>query len=188
MITIQLCRHLAQFFPEKIQVSIKTPKEALAALFANFEGFSDYLHTAAEAGVAYEFFFNGQRIDLSQLSAVLPQDGVLSIRPVPSGSGQGAKIIAGVALLGLGIAGVGFLAFTPTTFMITGAALLLSAFRGQKKPKEAVKSNMFGGNESTMAEGGRMAVAYGIIMTAGMVLSAKIKTTYTPLGGRNGKK
>lgn len=187
MITVQLCRHLAQFFPEEIKVSVKTPKEALAALFANFEGFSDYLHTAAEAGVAYEFFFDGQPIGLAQLSSVLPQEGVLSIRPVPSGSGQTFKIIAGVALLGLGIAGVGFLAFTPTTFMITGAALLLSAFRGQKKPVD-IKSHMFGGNESSMVEGGRMAVAYGIIMTAGMIISAKIKTTYTPLGGKNGKK
>lgn len=188
MILIQLCRHLAQFFPPELRVSITTAKEGLSALCANFEGFSDYLHVAAEAGVAYEFCFDGIPIDISQLSAVLPQEGVLSMRPVVQGSGQGFKVIAGVALLGLGLAGASFLAFTPTTFMITGAALLLSAFRGQKKPPVAVKSNMFGGNESTTTEGGRIPVAYGIILTAGIIISARIKSTFTPIGGGGGKK
>lgn len=188
MITIRLCNHLAKFFQKEVQISVSTAKEALSALCANFDGFSDYLMTAAESGVSYQFCFDGAALEIWQLSNILPENGVLTINPVIAGSGQTFKIIAGVALLGLGIAGVGFLAFTPTTFMITGAALLLSAFRGQKKAPIAVQSRMFGGNESSVVEGARMPVAYGIIMTGGMMLSGRIKSTFTPIGGSNGGK
>jgi predicted phage tail protein len=84
---------------------------------------------------------------------------------------------------------VGFLSFTPTTFIITGAALLLSAFHGRQKAPgddKNKRSLIFGGSQTTNREGGRVPIIYGIPFVGGMIVSASIKTTYTPLGGSSG--
>lgn len=189
MLEIRLHHHLGRLFCESVTVKVSTVTEALRSLCSNFEGFRDYLETSAKAGTSYQFFVNGSAIEIWQMGALLPENATLVIAPVIGGAGNTFRIIAGVALLGLGIAGVGFLSFTPSTMMITGTALLLSAFHGRQKApgdEKNRRSLIFGGSQTTNREGGRVPIIYGIPFVGGMIVSAAIKTTYTPLGGSSG--
>lgn len=190
MLKIKLLNHLGKLFSPSVTVNVSTVTEALNSLCSNFEGFRDYLETTTKAGVGYQFFLNGSAIELWQMGAMLPSnDSVLVISPVVGGAGNTFRIIAGVALLGLGIAGIGFLSFTPTTFIITGTALLLSAFHGRQKApgdEKNRRSLIFGGSQTTNREGGRVPIIYGIPFVGGLIISAAIKTSYTPLGGSSG--
>ena len=186
MITVTLCGELADIFIETIEVAVCSVAEAIAALRANFPLFATYLYEAAQRGVGYQVKVGYQEIDETQLLNPI-SDRVLSIRiiPVIAGAGTVGRIIGGVALLGLGLTGVGFLGISATTLALTGGAMLLggisSLFGRQESPdaKESKKSLTFGGPSTTVKEGGRVPIIYGVVVAGLYVVSAKIVTYLT---------
>ena len=179
MITILLHGQLAFKFIPKFKAVVGSVQEAIEALKANFDGFQTYLLDAARYGLHYRICVNGQELEEWMLKSPLPDGATISIAPVPKGAGNTFRIIAGVALIGLGIAGVAFLGFTSSTLVITGIALLLGGLRGQvKAPTKDKPSLMFNGPQTTNQEGGRVQIAYGIILVGWILVSAKIRTAY----------
>jgi len=186
MITITLCGELADIFTEQITVAVSSVAEAIAALRANFPGFATCLYEAAQRGVGYQIKVGFQEVDETQLySPISKSVNTIRIIPVIAGAGTVGRIIGGVALLGLGLAGVGFLGLSSTTLALTGGAMLLggisSLFGRQASPdaKESKKSLTFGGPSTTVKEGGRVPIIYGVIVAGLYVVSAKIVTYLT---------
>jgi predicted phage tail protein len=188
VITIKLGGNLGTQFIQEIQFAVGSVGEAIQALKANFSGFIDYLSDAAKLGLNYRIVVDGQILEDWHLQSPLPDGCTLAIVPIARGAGGNAlRIITGVTLLGLGLGGVGigFLGIKASTLAITGAALLLSAFQGrQKAPKDdernGKRSLIFGGPQTTTQEGGRVPIAYGIILVGWMLISSKISTVYQP--------
>jgi predicted phage tail protein len=186
MITITLCGELADIFTSKITVAVSSVAEAIAAIRANFPGFAAYLYEAALQGVGYQIRVGYQEIDDTQLLSPISQE-VRSIRiiPVIAGAGTVGRIIGGIALLGLGLTGIGFLGISATTLALTGGAMLLSGisslFGRQDSPdaKDSKKSLTFGGPSTTVKEGGRVPIIYGVVIVGIYVISAKIVTYLT---------
>ncbi len=102
-----------------------------------------------------------------------------------AGAGTIGRIIGGVALLGLGLTGVGFLGISATTLALTGGAMLLggisSLFGRQESPdaKESKKSIGFNNPSTTVKEGGRVPIIYGVTIAGLYVVSARIVTYLT---------
>jgi predicted phage tail protein len=182
MQTIKLHGSLAAKFTGEMRLCVWSVHEAIAALKANFPGFEMHLLDAARHNLVYRVIVDGHILEDWQLRSPLPKNCIISIIPIVRGEGDNAvRIIAGVALLGLGIGGIGFLGIQASTFAITGAALLLSAFHGrQKKPSDSEnkRSLIFSGPTTTTQAGGRVPIAYGKILVGWMLVSSKIVTSY----------
>jgi predicted phage tail protein len=180
---IKLFGSLAELFAPEVDCKVQSIGEAIAALRANFRDFERYLIEAAQSGLHYRVCVNGYEVSEQMINAPIPINCEITIAPIPKGAGNTFRIIAGVALLGLGIAGVGFLGMTSTTLAITGAALLLGALRGKvKSPKDSERdgrrSLIFGGPSTTISEGGRVPIAYGIILVGWVLISQKTQTSF----------
>lgn len=197
MITIYLQGELADYFTPQITVAVSSVAEAIAALKANFKDFSNYLFEAANRGVNYQIRVGYQEIEEQHLKCPIAKK-VQSIRimPVIAGAGAAGKIISGVALIGLAVAGsfgvVGLLGVAPLTVGLTGGALLFQGisalFSRQPSPdsKDDKKSSVFGGTSTTVKEGGRLPIAYGLVLTGIYIISAKITTSYVSAGSGGG--
>lgn len=201
MITIYLQGELADYFTPEITVAVCSVAEAIAALKANFKDFANYLFEAAHRGVNYQIRVGYQEIGEEHLKCPIAKK-VQSIRitPVIAGAGTTGKIIAGVALIGLAVAAsygiVGLLGVAPLTVGLTGGALLLQGisalFSRQDSPSEDKKSSLFGGTSTTVKEGGRVPIIYGVYLAFMYIVSAKITSSYVPAsdgggGGGGGK-
>jgi len=189
MITIYLQGELADYFTSQITVAVSSVAEAIAALKANFKDFANYLFEAAHRGVNYQIKVGYQEIGEEHLKCPIAKK-VQSIRimPVIAGAGAVGKIVAGVALIGAGFltGGVGFLGLSSASLFLTGGALLLggisSLFGRQESPdaREDKKSLVFGGTSTTVKEGGRVPIIYGVALVGMYIISAKITTSYQP--------
>lgn len=196
MITIYLQGELADYSTPQITVAVSSVAEAIAALKANFKDFANYLFEASNRGVNYQIRVGYQEIGEEHLKCPIAKK-VQSIRimPVIAGAGAVGKIIAGVALIGAGFltGGVGFLGLSSTSLFVTGGALLLQGisalFSRQPSPdsKDDKKSLVFGGTSSTtVKEGGRVPIIYGVALVGMYIISAKITTSYVSGGSGGG--
>jgi predicted phage tail protein len=190
MITIYLQGELADYFTPQITVAVSSVAEAIAALKANFKDFANYLFEAASFGVNY------QEIGEEHLKCPISKK-VQSIRitPIIAGAGAAGRIIAGVTLIGLAVAAsfgvVGLLGIAPLTVGLTGGALLFQGisalFSRQDSPSgDDKKSLVFGGTSTTVKEGGRVPIIYGVALVGIYVISAKITTSYVSGGSGGG--
>lgn len=183
MITLKFIGYLSNLFGCQFQFAVRSIDELFRALRINFPDFPTYLADAAHRGLNYQIIVNGHAIPAHALAFMLPDEAVVSIVAVPAGAGgNGFRIIAGIALIGLGISGVGLFGIKAGTLLITGAALLLGALRGQQKaPKDekgGAKSLTFGGPATANQEGGRVQIVYGVHLAGWMLFSQKIKSTF----------
>jgi predicted phage tail protein len=175
--------YMAGLFGHQMHLHVRSIDELFRALRINFPDFSTYLADAAQRGLNYQITVDGHLIPVHALGFILPETAVVSIVAVPAGAGgKGFRIIAGIALIGLGISGVGLFGIKAGTLLITGAALLLGALRGQQKaPKDekgGQKSLTFGGPATANQEGGRVQIIYGIHLAGWMLFSQKITSTF----------
>ena len=187
---------LADYFTTQITVAVSSVAEAIAALKANFKGFANYLFEAASRGVNYQIRVGYQEIGEEHLKCPIAKK-VQSIRimPIIAGAGAAGKIIAGVALIGLAVAGsfgvVGLLGVAPLTVGLTGGALLFQGisalFSRQDSPGgDDKKSSVFSGTSTTVKEGGRLPVIFGLALSGLYIVSAKITTSYVAAGSGGG--
>lgn len=196
MITIYLQGELADYFTPQITVAVSSVAEAIAALKANFKDFANYLFEAANRGVNYQIRVGYQEIGEEHLKCPISKK-VQSIRimPIIAGAGATGKIIAGVVLIGLAVAAsagiVGLLGAAPLTVGLTGGALLFQGisalFSRQDSPGgDDKKSLVFSGTSTTVKEGGRVPIIYGVALVGMYVISAKITSSYVPIDGGGG--
>lgn len=186
---------LADYFTTQITVDVSSVAEAIAALKANFKDFANYLFEAANRGVNYQIRVGYQEIGEEHLKCPIAKK-VQSIRimPVITGAGAAGKIIGGVALIGLAVAAsfgvVGLLGVAPLTVGLTGGALLFSGisslFSRQDSGNDDKKSLVFGGTSTTVKEGGRVPIIYGVALVGMYIISAKITTSYVSAGSGGG--
>ena len=188
MITVTLCGELADIFIETIDIAVNSVAEAIAALRANFPRFSTYLYEAAHRGVNYQIKVGYQEIDETQLcSPISHQVRSIRIIPVIAGSGTIGRIIGGVVLLGLGLAGVGFLGLGSLQIALIGGAMLLGGistlFGRVNSPaddaSDGKKSLLFSAPSTTQQEGGRVPIAYGVVLCGLYVVNAKVVSYLT---------
>jgi predicted phage tail protein len=190
MITIYLQGELADYFTPQITVAVSSVAEAIAALKANFKNFANYLFEAANRGVNYQIRVGYQEIEEQHLKCPISKK-VQSIRIIPIIAGSGAntaKIILGVALIGLAGAAsfgvIGLLGASPLTVGLLGGSLLLGGISGlfnkQESPRDEEKSLVFSGTSTTVKEGGRVPIIYGVALAGMYLVSAKITTSYQP--------
>lgn len=184
MITILLYGELTDICTKTITIAVKSVAEAISALRANFPKFATYLYEASCRGVNYQIKVEHQEIDETQLCSPFSKKvNTICILPVIAGSGTVGRIIGGVTLLGLGLAGVGFLGISSTTLALTGGAMLLggisSLFGRKPSSQESKKSLTFGDSTTTIEEGGRVPIIYGVTIAGLYIVSARIVTYLT---------
>lgn len=159
--------------------------QALRYLDVNFPDFKNWVLAAQERGIVFKVATNGYAMDEDELLDPLPEDFTISITPLFSATGGSSnllKIIAGVALIGIGIfsGGAGFLGLSQMQLIITGSLLLLSGLMGGRTPKpddeEDKKSFVFSGASSTSNSGDRVPVVFGKILTGSIILSAAVRS------------
>lgn len=163
--------------------------QAIRYLDVNFPDFKSWILAAQERGIAFRVTTNNYELGEDELLDPLPEDFTITIAPLFIGSGGSSgflKIIAGVALIGIGIfsGGAGFLGLSQLQLIITGSLLLLSGLMGgrTKKPDEDEvdkKSFVFSGASSTSNSGDRVPVVYGKILTGSIILSAAVRSYQT---------
>lgn len=179
--------------PERFTAVAKSIAEAIACLRANWRTFDQWLIRVANAGVNFTIQVGNQFAAEDQIGFPIdPKVQSIRISLVPSGEGGGGgglfKIITGIALLGLGLSGVGFLGIAAKTLALVGASLLvqgISSFFGRVKDPASdenagKRSLIFGSPKQTVTEGGRVPVVFGLHLTGLNIISARIQTAYQP--------
>ena len=162
--------------------------QALRYLDVNFSDFKSWVLAAQERGIMFKVATNGYEMDADELLDPLPEDFTISITPLfvaTGGSGNLLKIIAGVALIGIGIfsGGAGFLGLSQMQLIITGSLLLLSGLMGGRtnKPEDETdaRSFVFSGQTNSGSAGNRVMICYGRILVGSLVLSAAVRSYQT---------
>jgi predicted phage tail protein len=157
--------------------------QAIRYLDVNYSNFRDWVLEAQERGIVFKVKTNNYELGEDELLDPLPEDFTIEIIPLFAGSGNTFKIIAGIALIGLGIFTGGFLGFSGLQLIITGSLLLLSGLMGGRTDKppdqENQRSFVFSGSSNTGSSGSRVMVVYGKILTGSLVLSAAVRSFIT---------
>jgi predicted phage tail protein len=164
--------------PTEFEAVVDSVAEAVACLSANF---TEWPRVAGR----FNFTIQVGRdwADRSQLqSPISNQVQAIRFSISPAGSGSVGRIVAGVALIGLGLfsGGIGFLGLSGTTTALLGGALLLKAIFGvQKSPqdeeRDGRKSDIFSRPQQTVTEGGRVQIVYGRHRCGWTIVSARVR-------------
>lgn len=177
---INLDPNLAELIgaPTEFEAIAETVSEAVSCIAANFEQWAKIVNRLNFTIQVGRDFADGSQLK----SPISSKVRSIKFTIVPSGSGTTFKIIAGVALIGLGLfsGGIGFLGMSGTTTALLGGALLLKAiFGGQKSPqdqeKDGKKSNIFSRPQQTVTEGGRVPILYGLHRCGWTIVSARVR-------------
>jgi predicted phage tail protein len=186
MAKIRLSPTLAGYIgsPTEIDIEVTSVGEAVRAIRANYPLLDAVVSRLSANGIGFVVRVGNQIVLESQLdSPIAPKVSTITITAQPCGSGgnQIFGIIAGIALIGLGLfsGGIGFLGMSGMTTTLLGGALLLGALFGQQKSprdqeREGRKSNIFSRPQQTFSEGGRLPILYGVHLVGWTVISALV--------------
>lgn len=185
-IVIRLHGALAKRFGKEFRCVASSVSQAIRFLSVNFPDFDRWVLAAQERGIYFKVKTNGYEIGEDELTDLLPEDFTIHIIPLflASGGSNLLKIVAGVALIGLGVFTGGFLGLSGLQLVITGSLLLISGLMGGRTDKadentDSEKSFIFSGSSNTSAAGGRVSVVYGKIQTGSTILSAAVRSYQT---------
>ena len=199
---IKLYGNLAEFCggQNEFEAVANTPVDVINFLAVNFKGLDKHMSEQF-----YQVKLGNTPLDYEELLYPAGYDEI-KIIPVVSGSGNIGKILAGIALIGLGFAfapsGMGFGAFlkapvfaTSATGAITGInlfalsgklgmLLLISGIAGLLTPTPEVddsegdprNSFSFSGIQNTARAGTVIPVIYGDVITGSIPVSARVVT------------
>jgi predicted phage tail protein len=181
--TIKLHGVLGKTFGKEFQCVAHSVADAVRFLEVNFPSFRGWILDAHDRGTVFRVRVNKYTIGEDELLDPVPLGKTIHITPLVSASGNSGlfKIIAGVALIGLGVAGISFLGLSPLSMIITGALLVISGLMGNRTPaadpdEENTRSFVFSGATNTTAAGGRVPVVYGVMQTGSTVVSASVRS------------
>lgn len=180
---IELHGVLADKFGKSFMLAVCTPREACEALGYQIPGFKQFMMTAHQSGLFFAVFNDDSNIGEHELEM---QTGASVIRIVPQIAGSGGdtmgwlQVVAGAALIGVGLFVPGAAAFAPALIgagsgmLIGGVASLLMPVPNldTQDPDGNKPSYAFGSAVTTVAQGNPVPVLYGRRYVGGFVISA----------------
>lgn len=180
---IELHGVLADKFGKSFMLAVSTPREACEALGYQIPGFKQFMMTAHQSGLFFAVFNDDSNIGEHELDM---QTGASVIRIVPQIVGSGGntmgwmQVVAGAALIGVGLFVPGAAAFAPALIgagsgmLIGGVASLLMPVPNldTQDPDGNKPSYAFGSAVTTVAQGNPVPVLYGRRYVGGFVISA----------------
>ncbi len=180
---IELHGVLADKFGKSFMLAVSTPREACEALSYQIPGFKQFMMTAHQSGLFFAVFNDDSNIGEHELEM---QTGASVIRIVPQIVGSGGdsmgwlQVVAGAALIGVGLFVPGAAAFAPALIgagsgmLIGGVASLLMPVPNldTQDPDGNKPSYAFGSAVTTVAQGNPVPVLYGRRYVGGFVISA----------------
>ena len=180
---IELHGVLADKFGKSFMLAVSTPREACEALGYQIPGFKQFMMTAHQSGLFFAVFNDDSNIGEHELEM---QTGASVIRIVPQIVGSGGdtmgwlQVVAGAALIGVGLFVPGAAAFAPALIgagsgmLIGGVASLLMPVPNldTQDPDGNKPSYAFGSAVTTVAQGNPVPVLYGHRYVGGFVISA----------------
>lgn len=180
---IELHGVLADKFGKSFMLAVSTPREACEALGYQIPDFKQFMMTAHQSGLFFAVFNDDSNIGEHELEM---QTGASVIRIVPQIVGSGGdtmgwlQVVAGAALIGVGLFVPGAAAFAPALIgagsgmLIGGVASLLMPVPNldTQDPDGNKPSYAFGSAVTTVAQGNPVPVLYGRRYVGGFVISA----------------
>lgn len=179
---------LGKAFGRHMKLEVSTAAEAIYALSVNIPGFSDMIRKGHWRIVRGKSARKGMPLDEELIVSFNLGDASLHIVPAPAGAKNDGlmKVVAGVALLGLSMSGLGFLA-TPVSgaimgattwgnvagmmglsLALTGASTLLAP---EQLVEESSESYLFSGPMNSTAQGSVIPIVYGEVITGGILVA-----------------
>lgn len=192
MRTIRLNGELGKKYGRVHKLDVRTPAEALRAMFANFPGLQADIAASTDRGVGYKCVVDREEIGEDALA--YPMSRSFSITPVVAGAGKVGKIILGVALIAISMVpglqftlpiAAGATLSSATVFWI-GVGLTLGGVAQMLAPvptgQDATKTenNTFDGPVNVTAQGAPVPVGYGRMVVGSAVISAGITVQSQP--------
>ena len=192
---IKLYGNLAEFCggQNEFEAVANTPAEAIRFLAVNFKGLDKHMSKQF-----YQVKLANTPLDYEEILYPAGYDEI-KIIPVVAGSGNIGKILAGIALIGLGFAfsgGLTFGEFLKAPLLVDGAiswtalagklgiVLVLSGIAGLLTPTPEVDDSegdprtscSFSGIQNTARAGTAIPVIYGDVITGSIPVSARVVT------------
>lgn len=183
--TIKVYGSLAKFLGKrKFKAEISSVAEAVRFLLANFPGLEAHM---SEPDRYYKVLVDEQELSEEEIPYPVGSQ-TIKIVPVVAGAGAVGRIIAGVALIAVGILvpaigaiGVSLLIGVGASLVLGGVAQLLSPVPqvnnpGKDSDKDPRKSYSFSGIQNTSRQGVPVPIVYGETLVGSVVISAGIDT------------
>ena len=141
MITVRLLGKLGQQFGREFKLMAFSASQVISGLSAQLQGFSEYLQSSGDRGIAYRLV-SDDPLGMGEDELALPLARKLIIAPVIQGADSGiGKILTGFTLVAasLIIPGTQFLLGLGISFALSGAAQLLTPTPQGKNGADPVK-------------------------------------------------
>ncbi len=199
--TVRLYGRMGALFGRvhRIELSTRTPAEAIQALMSQFPAIRSYLLNAKNEGRSFAVFTGKRNINRARMD--FPTDEDIRIAPIIMGSKKAGVLqtIVGVVLVVVGVLtsefGGGFLIPIGAAMIAGGVVQMLTPMPKNKSSADSAgnqASDVFNGPINTQAQGNPVPLLYGGPMIVGSaVISAGITTeesSYSPglIPGGNG--
>lgn len=179
MKTIILTGELADKFGEHHEFEVENTYDVIAALSANCEGFKEYLYESAEKGISYQIITDRHPEGIENASELGEYiGGTLILTEIVGGSGAIGKAIAGVVLVGVGVAtGNLQLGLLGASLVLQGASEFLTPKTSVKDNEEKEKNSSIDLNNPETSKDAPVPVLYGELRVKGFpILSAAVTT------------
>lgn len=193
--TIELHGALADQFGKYFKLQVDTAREAAHAIAEQLPEFKRFMLTAEQAGMRFAIFLDEQtkerNIGEDDLDNITDAQ---TIHIVPRLMGSGGKafgwlqVVAGAALVGIGVFAAGITAGASTALIGAGVGLMIGGATSLLMPtpkldvqdEDGNRANYgFGGAVTTTAQGNAVPLLYGERMVGGFLRSAGIYTEDT---------
>jgi len=183
MITVLLYGHLAKKFGKYHKYDIRTPKDAIAALRANYKDFAATV--VSEKIPGYRVIVDNEGRDIEGMQ--YPAQKTIKIVPVVSGARNGiGQIIAGVVLIavawwnpyGWGALATQAVGSIGTSLVLGGISQMLApspTSPGTPEAADRKQSYGFDGAVNTTAQGNPVPLCYGKMIVGSQVISAGLE-------------
>jgi predicted phage tail protein len=179
MITVLLYGHLAKKFGKRHEYDIRTPRDAIAALRANYKDFAATV--VGEKIPGYRVIVDSEARDIDGLKH--PAQKTIKIVPVVSGAGRGVgQAIAGIALIVASFylpgAWAVFARSVGTSLTLGGVSQMLTKppeSPGTPETADRKQSYGFDGAVNTTAQGNPVPLCYGKMIVGSQVISAGLE-------------
>ena len=194
---MRLHGELGNRFGNEFKLQVVSPGEALRALASQLPGFMAYLIECAEAGQKWTVLANDDPLTVQELNMGRSAEVIYSFVPEIQGAGGDNALLAGVALVAIGLAtgGAGFAAWDVAAkaglaslasygalqigglLVLGGVAQMLvdtpSTGAPQEQPENA-PSYLYNGPVNTVQQGQPVPLLYGEMIVGSAVVSAGI--------------
>ena len=187
---VLLYGELGDKYGKEFDMEIKTLRQALSLLSANFKDFKKHLIDSDTRLAGYEVWCGDRNIEGKEEDFIMQGEGDIKIIPVVKGAGAAVRIVIGIILVVVGtctswLGGLGVpVAMMGASMIVGGVAELLT-----KKPKTTTDSTdstdtssyMFSGDDNAVKQGNAIPVGYGKFLVGSNVISQEVTISEIPV-------